>query len=170
MSEYRLRALESDDVEVVLQFELAHKLFFEQSIEARPDEFYQSAAVQQHIAEFLQLKQQGLAWPTLIFSSAGELIGRANLKDIDRCSQSAYVGYRIAQHCSGKGVASFALQQLIQLAKQQGLKLLLACVSTENHASARVLEKAGFQRMETIPKVAIVQGKALAGYLMWLKL
>lgn len=170
MSEYRLRALQPDDVDAVLQFELAHKNFFEQSIEARPDEFYRPAAVQQHIAEFLQLKQQGLAWPTLIFSSAGELIGRANIKDIDGVSQSAYVGYRIAQHWSGKGVASFALTELMQQAKQRGLKLLLACVSTENHASARVLKKAGFQPMETIPKVAIVQGKALAGYLMWLKL
>ena len=170
MSGYFIRPLQPDDVDAVLQFELAHKSFFEQSIEARPDEFYQSAAVQQHIAEFLQLKQQGQAWPCLIFNAAKELIGRANLKDIDRVSQSAYVGYRIAQDWSGKGVASFALKELIQQAKQQELKLLLACVSTENHASARVLEKAGFQPMETIPKVAIVQGRALAGYLMWLKL
>ncbi len=169
MPGYSIRALQPDDVEAVLQFELAHKSFFEQSIEARPDEFYQLEAVKQNIAEFLLLKQQALALPTLIFNTDKELIGRANLKDIDQVTKSAYVGYRIAEHWSGKGVASFALYELIQLAKQMGLMVLLACVSTENRASMQVLKKAGFQQMETIPQVAIVQGKAVAGYLMWLK-
>lgn len=167
---YSIRTLQPDDVEAVLQFELAHKSFFEQSIEARPDEFYQPEAVKQHIAEFLLLKQQAFALPALIFNADNELIGRANLKDIDQLTKSAYVGYRIAEHWSGKGVASFALYELIQLAKQMGLMVLLACVSTENRASMQVLKKAGFQQMETIPQVAIVQGKAVAGYLMWRKL
>lgn len=170
MPNYFIRALHIDDVDVVLQFELAHKSFFEQSIEARPDEFYQPEAAQQHIAEFLLLKQQGFALPTLIFNTDNKLIGRANLKDIDEVTKSAYVGYRVAEHWSGKGVASFALNQLIQQAKQMGLMVLLACVATENQASMQVLKKAGFQKMETIPQVAIVQGEAVAGYLMWLKL
>lgn len=170
MSGYSIRALQPDDVEAVLQFELAHKSFFEQKIEARPDEFYQLEAVKQHIAEFLLLKQQALALPTLIFNTDKELIGRANIKDIDQLTKSAYVGYRIAEHWSGKGVASFALYELIQQAKQMGLMVLFACVATENRASMQVLKKAGFQQMETIPQVAIVQGKAVAGYLMWLKL
>ncbi|MCA1930695.1 hypothetical protein [Rheinheimera sp.] len=55
-------------------------------------------------------------------------------------------------------------------AKQMRLTLLSACISTENPASARVLTKAGFQQMEVIPQIAIVQGKTLAGYLTWLKL
>ena len=167
---YSIRTLQPDDVEAVLQFELAHKSFFEQSIEARPDEFYQPAVVELHIAEFLLLKQQALALPALIFNADNELIGRANLKDIDQVTKSAYVGYRIAEHWSGKGVASFALGELTQQAKQMGLMALFACVSTENRASMQVLKKAGFQQMETIPHVAIVQGKAVAGYLMWLKL
>jgi ribosomal-protein-alanine N-acetyltransferase len=170
MPDYSIRALQPEDVEVVFQFELAHKRFFEQSIEARPDEFYQPAAVQQHIAEFLLLKQQAFALPTLIFNAENELIGRANIKDIDPVTKSAYVGYRIAENWSGKGVASFALRQLIQHAKQMGLMVLFACVATENQASMQVLKKSGFQQMETIPQVAIVQGKAVAGYLMWLKL
>ncbi|MBU0912842.1 MAG: GNAT family N-acetyltransferase [Gammaproteobacteria bacterium] len=170
MSGYSIRALQPEDVEVVLQFELTHKSFFEQKIEARPDEFYQPEAVQQHIAEFLLLEQQALALPTLIFNTDNELIGRANIKDIDQVTKSAYVGYRIAEHWSGKGVASFALYELIQQAKQMGLMVLFACVATENQASMQVLKRAGFQQMETIPQVAIVQGKAVAGYLMWLKL
>jgi ribosomal-protein-alanine N-acetyltransferase len=170
MPDYSIRALQPDDVEAVFQFELAHKSFFEQSIEARPDEFYQPEAVKQHIAEFLLLQQQDLALPTLIFNADNELIGRANLKDIDQVTKSAYVGYRIAEHWCGKGVASFALYELIQQAKQMGLMVLFACVATENQASMQVLKKAGFQQMETIPQVAIVQGKAVAGYLMWLKL
>lgn len=170
MPGYYIRLLQSDDVHAVLQFELSHKNFFEQKVEARPDEFYQPEAVQRHISEFLLLTQQVLAWPALIFNRQNELIGRANMKDIDAITKSAYVGYRIAEQWSGKGVASFALSQLIQQDKQMGLMILFACVSIENSASERVLIKAGFQKMETIPQVAIVQGKAVAGYLMWLKL
>lgn len=143
---YSIRTLQPDDVEAVLQFELAHKSFFEQSIEARPDEFYQPEAVKQHIAEFLLLEQQALALPALIFNADNELIGRANLKDIDQLTKSAYVGYRIAEHWCGKGVASFALYELIQLAKQMGLMVLLACVSTENRASMQVLKKLVFNK------------------------
>lgn len=170
MSGYQIRVLQPDDVEAVLQFELLHKNFFEQSIEARPDEFYQPDAVRQHIAEFLSLNQQALALPTLIFNKNNELIGRANIKDIDQITKSAYVGYRIAENWSGKGVASFALSQLIQQAKQMELMVLFACVATKNRASMQVLKKAGFKQIETIPQVAIVQGEAVAGYLMWLKL
>lgn len=170
MPEYKIRALTPADASAVLEFELANKSFFAQSIEARPDDFYQLEAVQLHIADFIALNQQGLALATLIFNSADELIGRATIKDIDMVSQSAYVGYRIAEQWSGHGVASFALQALIRQAKLLKLRMLLACVSTENQASKRVLVKAGFQQMETIPKVAIVQGKTLDGYLMWLKL
>lgn len=170
MSGYQIRVLQSDDQDDVFAFELAHKDFFEQKIEARPDDFYQPEAVRLHIAEFLSLKQQGLAWPALIFNAEDELIGRANIKDIDPTTKTAYVGYRIAEHWSGKGVASFALAKLIDQAKTAGLTILFACVSTDNLASERVLKKAGFRQVEQIPQVAIVQGKAVAGYLLWLKL
>ncbi|EGM77808.1 acetyltransferase, ribosomal protein N-acetylase [Rheinheimera sp. A13L] len=168
MSAYTIRALLPDDADLVLQFELAHKSFFEQKIDARANEFYQLEAVQQHIADFLLLKQQLLAWPALVFNAAEELIGRANIKDINQSQQSAYVGYRIAEDWSGKGVASFALEQLIQQAKQMELKTLYACVSAENPASERVLQKAGFRQIKQIPQVAIVQDKAVSGYLLQL--
>ncbi len=170
MAGYRLRALLAEDAPCLLAFEITHKSFFEQSIEARPAQFYCPAAIDHHISEFMQLKQQGSAWPALIFTADEELIGRANLKEIDPLSQSAYVGYCIAEHWSGKGVASFAVHQLMQQARTMGLRLLLACVSTDNKASLRVLHKAGFKHMETIADVAVVQGRTTAGYLMWLKL
>lgn len=170
MSGYFIRLLQPDDVDAVLQFELANRTFFEKSIETRPAEFYQPDAVQQHIAGFLLLKQLALAWPAVIFNTEHQLIGRANLTDIDTVSQSAYVGYRIAEHDSGRGVASFALSCLIQQARQMGLALLFAFVSTENHASMQVLKKAGFQPLEVLPHVALVRGQRLSGYLMWLKL
>jgi ribosomal-protein-alanine N-acetyltransferase len=170
MSGFRVRLLQPADAKTLLQFEQKNQCFFEQSIEARPDGFYQPEAIQQHIDELMALCRQQLVWPTVIFNAADELIGRANLKDIDKVSQSAYIGYRIAEHWSGKGVASFAVQQLSQQARQLGLKMLFACVSTENRASERVLDKAGFVRLETLPQVAIINSKAVDAYLMWRKL
>lgn len=126
--------------------------------------------MQQHIADFLLLRQQLLAWPALVFNAAEELIGRANIKDINQTQQSAYVGYRIAENWSGKGVASFALEQLILQAKHMDLKTLFASVSTQNPASKRVLMKAGFSAIELIPQLVTVQGKVESGYLLQLQI
>ena len=72
------------------------------------------------------------------------MVGRFNLYDL--ADRTAEVGYRVAEHVAGRGVATKALRTLCRLAADQhGLRTLKAGTSHENVASQRVLEKAGFE-------------------------
>lgn len=57
-----------------------------------------------------------------------------------------HIGYFLSEACWGKGYASEALQALVSGFKRP--VRLLAGVETENAASARVLEKTGFTKLE----------------------
>ncbi len=57
------------------------------------------------------------------------------------------VGYRVAPSAQGRGAASQALQLLVRSAFEAGATEVLAEVSPTNHASTRVVQKAGFERV-----------------------
>jgi ribosomal-protein-alanine N-acetyltransferase len=58
---------------------------------------------------------------------------------------AAELGYRVAQHAAGRGVATAAVRELCRLAAaRHGLRTLRAVTSRENVASQKVLVKAGF--------------------------
>jgi ribosomal-protein-alanine N-acetyltransferase len=74
---------------------------------------------------------------------APAVLGRFNL--LIAGDGTAEVGYRVAQHAAGRGVATAAVLELCQLAAaRHGLRTLRAAVSLQNAASQRVLAKAGF--------------------------
>ena len=57
---------------------------------------------------------------------------------------SFVLGYWIGRIHAGKGYATDAVRMMVEHARQQGAKKMLAETFVENLASARVLEKAGF--------------------------
>jgi ribosomal-protein-alanine N-acetyltransferase len=71
------------------------------------------------------------------------VLGRFNLVNIE--DRTAELGYRVAQHVAGRGVATATVRNLCQLAAtRHGLRTLRAATSHENAASQKVLTKAGF--------------------------
>ncbi|HEY5358006.1 MAG TPA: GNAT family N-acetyltransferase, partial [Streptosporangiaceae bacterium] len=57
----------------------------------------------------------------------------------------AALGYRVAQHVAGRGVATAAVRELCRLAAaRHGLRTLRAATARENAAPQKVLTKAGF--------------------------
>ena len=67
-------------------------------------------------------------------------MGLYGLKDT-----TAELGYRVAQHVAGRGVATTAVREMCRLATTRyGLRALTAATSHENVASRKVLTKAGF--------------------------
>lgn len=139
-----VRLLTSADTASMLAFELKNKDFFSALIAPRPDDVFSEAGMSEYVRELLFEHQLGKAHPCVIMDASG-MIGRANLWQIDRQSCSAYVGYRVAEHRQGEGIATQALRHLIQCADHQlGLNTLKANVLDNNPASARVLEKQGF--------------------------
>jgi ribosomal-protein-alanine N-acetyltransferase len=171
LSGHRMRTLAHDDAEALLAFELANRAWFERNVEARAPAFYSPQGVARHIAQYLDGHAAGTWHPCVLQDAAGRIVGRANLKDIDRAQGSAEVGYRIAQEHGGKGLATFALQHLVALARATWqLKQLRAEITDANQGSAAVLRKCGFVHARALPRLAVVDDVALDGALYLLDL
>ena len=165
MSTFTIRTLRPDDASALLAFELANRAWFERHIDPRPDAFYSLDGIHAHVAQFLLEHEQGLLHPCIIVDQDGNLLGRANLKDIDQQAHTAEVGYRIGQQHGGKGLATTALRHLIALAREEWkLSSLKAYAIDGNAASIRVLERCGFVRSAAVPAIAMVEGIAVDGH------
>jgi len=158
----QIRTLSLADAPALLAFELANRDWFESQVDARAPDFYNLAGVTAHIIDYLARFSSGSLHPCLLVED-GDIIGRCNLKDIDRIGGRAEVGYRIAASEIGRGLAGAALAHLMDLAYGRWeLSGLDAHVTIANAASARVLERAGFTLAGPSPIVAVVSERQLA--------
>ena len=79
----------------------------------------------------------------MLVAEDGSVLGRFNL--ILAGDGTAELGYRVAQHAAGRGLATATVRELCRLAAaRHGLRTLRAATSCENIASQKVLTKAGF--------------------------
>jgi ribosomal-protein-alanine N-acetyltransferase len=125
----------------VLAFELANRAYFAASISDRGDEFYEHFDERHN--DLLASQQAGIDAYYVLVAEDGAVLGRFNLYFTD--DGAANLGYRVAKHVAGRGVATATVQELCRLAvTRHGLRTLRAATSVENVASAKVLTKAGF--------------------------
>ncbi|MFU2325638.1 GNAT family N-acetyltransferase [Pseudomonas sp. NFX98] len=145
MKPFRVRELNSTDTEALLAFEIQNREWFESHIDARAPAFYTLQGVTEHIQSYLSDFACGAWHPFVIEDASGEIVGRANLKNIDAANSTAEVGYRIDQRACGQGLATLALNHLIQKAQMRwGLTQLVAYVYEANIGSKKVLGRCGF--------------------------
>jgi [ribosomal protein S5]-alanine N-acetyltransferase len=136
-----LQRLHAGHAPAVLAFELANRDYFAASISDRGDEFFDQYA-DRHRA-LLAEQEAGTCACYVLVAEDGSVMGRFNLYDVG--DGTADLGYRVAQHVAGRGVATAAVRELCGLAAaRHGLRTLRAATSRENAASQRVLAKAGF--------------------------
>lgn len=136
-----LQRLHADHAPAVLAFELANRAYFAASINDRGDEFY-GHFTERHNAMLAEQEAGTCAFYVLV-GEDGSVLGRFNLYDIQ--DSTANLGYRVAQHVAGHGVATATVRELCRLAAaRHGLRTLRAATSRENVASQKVLTKAGF--------------------------
>lgn len=77
------------------------------------------------------------------------IVGTLTISDVVRGSfQSAHLGYWVSKPVNGRGVATVAVARAVQIAFEDlALHRLQAATLLRNHASQRVLEKNGFERI-----------------------
>ena len=144
----QIRDLILTDAPNLLAFELENRLWFEQFITPREDRFFTLHAVQDHIRAYLLSKMQSRFHGCVVVDDAGQILARANLREINLKRSSAEIGYRVAERHAGQGIATAATRHLMTLAYDQWqLQQLRGFVSVNNVASARVLEKSGFVKI-----------------------
>lgn len=135
-----LQRLRADHEQAVLAFELANRDYFAVSISDRGDDFY-GQFTERHGAVLAEQEAGISAFYVLV--DEGSVLGRFNLYDIK--DATAKLGYRLAVHVAGRGMATATVREVCRLAAAQyGLRALTAATSSENVASRKVLTKAGF--------------------------
>jgi [ribosomal protein S5]-alanine N-acetyltransferase len=136
-----LQRLRAGHAPAVLAFELANRAYFAASISDRGDEFFDQFT--ERFNALLAEQEAGSCACYVLVGEDGSVLGRFNLYDIE--AGTAVLGYRVAQHVAGRGVATATVRELGRLAAAEyGLRTLSAAVTRENVASQKVLTKAGF--------------------------
>jgi [ribosomal protein S5]-alanine N-acetyltransferase len=136
-----LQRLRADHAPAVLAFELANRAYFARSVADRGDEFFEEFA-ERYDARLAE-QQAGTCIFHVLVAEDGEVLGRFNLVDLE--GGVADLGYRVAEHVAGRGVATATVRQLCRIAATQyGIRTLRAAVTEDNLASQRVLAKTGF--------------------------
>ncbi|MFF5359865.1 GNAT family N-acetyltransferase [Streptomyces scabiei] len=138
-----LKRLHIRHAPAVLAFERANRAYFAASVTDRGDDFFDRFA--DRYDALLAEQEAGICAFHVLLAEDGSVLGRFNLVDIE--DGGAVLGYRVAQHVTGRGVATASVRQLCLLAaSRHGLRTLRAATAHENLASQRVLVKAGFVR------------------------
>jgi [ribosomal protein S5]-alanine N-acetyltransferase len=136
-----LQRLRADHASAVLAFEVANRAYFAAFISDRGDEFFDQFN-ERHDALLAEQAAGAGAFHVLV-AEDGSVLGRFNL--IFAGDGTAELGYRVAQHAAGRGVATATVRELCRLAATRyRLRTLRAATSSENAASQKVLAKAGF--------------------------
>ena len=124
----------------MLAFELSNRAYFGRFIADRGDDYF-SDFDERH-RSLLGHQDAGTDHFHVLVEPDGSVVGRVNLFEV--ANGSAELGYRIAEHAAGRGLATRAVRRTVALAASYGLTSLRAGTNTANIASQRVLDKAGF--------------------------
>ena len=136
-----LQRLRPGHAPAVLAFEQANRGYFAASISDRGDEYFDQFA-EQHSA-LLAEQEAGAGAYYVLVAEDGSVLGRFNLYRF--ADGTAELGYRVAQHAAGRGLATATVRELCRLAAaRHGLRTLRAATTHDNIASQKVLTNTGF--------------------------
>lgn len=139
----RLERLTADHAPDLLAFERDNRSYFARSIPDRGDEYF--AEFDARLATLLEYQAAGTDHLHVVLED-DRIVGRVNLVDVT--DGSAELGYRIAESAAGRGVATFAVREVSELARTQyDLRRLTAVTTADNLASQRVLHRTGFTKV-----------------------
>lgn len=136
-----LERLRARHASAVLAFERTNRTYFAASVPDRGDAFFEDFP--SRYDALLAEQEAGICAFHVLVDPDGSVLGRFNLVDIE--DGAAELGYRVAEHAAGRGVATATVLRLCRLAATRyGLRTLRAAAVHRNVASQRVLTKAGF--------------------------
>lgn len=112
--EISINSLQECDAEELLEFEKNNRLFFEQMVPSRGEDYYKFETFNIKHRELLAEQEEEKSKFYLIRDNAGNIVGRINLVDIDTANNTAEVGYRVGKEYGGKGIGAKALTLLLE--------------------------------------------------------
>ena len=136
-----LQVLRPDHACAVMAFELANRAFFAAAVSDRGDAYFEHFG--ELLNELIVDQEAGIGAFYLLVDADSSVLGRFNLELGP--AGTAELGYRVAEHACGRGVATATVREVCRLAaERQGVRTLRAAAARSNVASQAVLTKAGF--------------------------
>lgn len=137
----RLALLTLEHARALERFERANRAFFAAHVGDRGDDFFEH--FDERLAARVDENREGTCLFFVVVDTGGEVLGRVNLSDIDQ-PELTELGYRVAEHAQGRGIATQGVLAALDIAATRGVKSVKARVSAANLVSRRVLERCGF--------------------------
>ncbi|WP_198663152.1 MULTISPECIES: GNAT family N-acetyltransferase [Paraliobacillus] len=163
-----LEKLSQADARTLYEFELENRDYFEKMVPSRGQDYYDWKTFKIRHKALLDEQNDGQSYYYLIKNEKLVIIGRINVVDIDLSDNLGYIGYRVGEAYTGKGIATKALKLLIGTIEKQNIQQILAKTTTNNLASQRILEKSGFKHISTSDEVFEMNGNYLKfTYFKW---
>jgi len=155
------RLITLDDGAVLAELVRANREFLAPWEPVRGEEYFTEAGQRASIGASLAEHERGRGQPCVIVDRDGAVVGRVNLNNIVRgASQSASLGYWLAQAFGGRGLATAAVRDIVRVAfTELGLHRIQADTLVDNEASQRVLERNGFVRIGLAPRYLRIAGR-----------
>ncbi|MFI6811064.1 GNAT family N-acetyltransferase [Nonomuraea sp. NPDC050328] len=153
-----IRPLTLDDVPALTTLIRENRDFLAPWEPERPESFFTEEGQHEAVAGVLA---QDDCRPFVILDEQGEVAGRIIINGIVRGAfQSCYVGYWLAEKAGGRGLATRALREVIEVAFDElGLHRIQADTVLDNVRSQRMLERNGFVRYALAPTYLKIAGR-----------
>ena len=103
-------------------------------------------------------------YPSFLITDNDEMIGYCFLTQFKKrqaYDRSAELSIYLKPEFTGKGIGLVALDHLEAAAKKAGIHVLVGTICGENHASIKLMEKAGFSRCAHLKNIGEKFGKIL---------
>lgn len=156
----RLRVVQMADAEALAALCEANRDYLRPWEPERDDSYFTVDGQRDNLHDLVEAYATGEMWPGVILVD-GEIAGRITLNNVLRGPlQSCFVGYWVARAHAGRGVATEAVRQVLDVAFD-GLRLhrVEAFTRVDNHASQRVLDRNGFTVVGTVRRHIHVDGR-----------
>ncbi|MEU5881332.1 GNAT family protein [Spirillospora sp. NPDC047279] len=156
----RLRPLRVDDAEELAALYQANREYLRPWEPLRDDGYFTVAGQRDNARDLVRAHAAGEMWAGVILVDGG-IAGRITLNNILRGPlQSCFVGYWVARERAGRGVATEAVRQVLELAfGDLGLHRVEAFTRVDNDASRRVLARNGFAQVGIARRHIHVDGR-----------
>lgn len=155
------RLITLDDAPAIAKLLQVNRGFLAPWEPLRDDSYFTEAGQLAEIRGSLSQYRQGVKLPHVILGESGAPAGRINLNNIVRGAfQSGSLGYWVSATETGRGLATAAVRDMVELAfGQLRLHRVEAGTLLHNVGSQRVLERNGFARFGMAPGYVKIAGR-----------
>ena len=155
------RLIELDDAPALAKLLQANRDFLAPWDPVHGDGYFTEAGQLAEVRSTLSQYRQGTKLPHVILGESGQVAGRINLNNIVRGAfQSGSLGYWVSATENGRGLATAAVGEMVQLAfAELRLHRVEAGTLLHNVRSQRVLERNGFTRFGVAPGYIKIAGR-----------